>query len=84
MYMYILIYIYVHIYIYIYNGLRVYLTAIAAWRAEVRQTHPYRHFGYSKHLQGNGAVDEMDDNRDRRGDHWVGIGYAASSRCSTA
>ena len=44
------------------------LTAIATWRGEVRQAHTHRHFGYSKHRQGNGAVAQMmDDNRDGRG-----------------
>ena len=59
------------------------MTAIAMWRGEVMRSHPDRHFGYSKHGQGNGAVAQMDDNRDGRGDQWVGIGYTASSRCTT-
>ena len=59
------------------------LITIATWRGEVRQALPQGHFGYSKHGQGNGAVAEMDDNKDGRGDQWVGIGYTASSRCTT-
>ena len=41
----------------------------------MRQTHSHRHFEDYKHGQGNGAVAHMDDNRDRRGDQLVGIGY---------
>ena len=48
----------------------------------MRQTHSHGHFGYSKHGQGNGAMVQMDDNNDRRGDQWVGIGYTASSKCA--
>ena len=59
------------------------LTAIAIWRGEVRQAHPDEHFGYSKHGQGNAAVVQMDDKKDGRGHQWVGIGYTASSRCTT-
>ena len=55
------------------------LTAIATWRGEVRQTHSYGHFGYSKHGQGNAAVAQMDDNRGSRGNQWVDIGYTAST-----
>ena len=51
------------------------LTAIATRRGDLRQTHPHGHFGYSKHGQGNGAVAQMDDNRNGRGDQWVGIGW---------
>ena len=39
------------------------------------------HFGYSKYGQGNEAVAHMDDNRDKRGYQWVGIGYTANSKC---
>ena len=58
------------------------LTTIATRRGEMRQTHSHGHFGYSKHGQGNGAVTQMDDNKDRRGDQWVGIGYTTSSMCT--
>ena len=54
------------------------MTAIATWRGEIRQTYPHGHLGYSTHGRGNGAVAQMDDKRDRRGDQWVGIGHTAS------
>ena len=46
---------------------------------EVRQTHCHKHFGYSKYGQGNGAVAQMGNNRDKRGNQCVGIRYNAST-----
>ena len=45
----------------------------------MRQTQPQGHFGYSTHGQGNGAVVQMDDNTEKRGNQWVGIGYTTNT-----
>ena len=65
------------------EGKKSNLTAIATWRGEVRQTHSHGHLGYSKHGQGNRVVEQMDGNRDKSGDQWMGIGYTAGNRCTT-
>ena len=47
------------------EGKKSNLTAITAGRGEVMQTHSHGNFGYSKHGQGNGAVAQMNGNKDK-------------------
>ena len=49
----------------------------------MRQTHFHGNFGYPNQGKRIGAVAQMEDNKHRRGDQWVGIGYTASSKCTT-